>query len=157
MIKKLKLYLDTSILNFLIAEDVPKEKNITQRLFEEIDAGKYEAYISSIVIAEVEEADEPLRERLSEVIRKHNLNILSVSWEAEELSEQYLKAGVIPRRYADDTRHIASAVLHNLDVVVSWNFSHIVKVKTRLEINGINKLLGYKEIEIASPEEVIEV
>jgi len=59
------------------------------------------------------------------------------------------------KKYRDDALHIAVAVVNDLDVVVSWNFKHIVKLKTRMEANGINKMLGYKEIEICSPEEVI--
>lgn len=43
-----------------------------------------------------------------------------------------------------------------MDVVVSWNMKHIVKLKTRMEINGINKIYGYKEIELCTPEEVID-
>ena len=43
-----------------------------------------------------------------------------------------------------------------MDVIVSWNFRHIVKLKTKKEIVGINSLMGYKEIEIYSPWEVVE-
>lgn len=52
--------------------------------------------------------------------------------------------------------HIAIATIHNMDILVSWNFAHIVKVKTRKEVDAINALLGYKSIELASPQEVIE-
>jgi hypothetical protein len=44
-----------------------------------------------------------------------------------------------------------------MDAIISWNFRHIVKLKTKVEVNGVNKLLGYKEVEICSPEEVIEL
>ena len=60
---------------------------------------------------------------------------------------------LIPPRYLDDALHIATAVVHEMDVVVSWNFEHLVKLKTRLGVNGLNRLLGYREIEIVSPEE----
>jgi len=46
--------------------------------------------------------------------------------------------------------------VNDLDVIISWNFKHIVKLKTKIEANGVNKLLGYKEIEICTPEEVVE-
>ena len=48
-------------------------------------------------------------------------------------------------------------MINGLEVIVSWNFEHIVKLKTRVMVNGINRLLGYHEIEICSPEEVIEL
>jgi len=59
-------------------------------------------------------------------------------------------------KYEDDALHIAIASVNNLDVIVSWNYKHIVKLKTKREVTGINALLGYKEIEIYSPLEVIE-
>jgi len=46
--------------------------------------------------------------------------------------------------------------VNNLDVLISWNFSHIVKLKTKMRVVGINRMLGYKEIEIVSPWEVVK-
>ncbi|MEW5759123.1 MAG: hypothetical protein AB1755_06660 [Candidatus Omnitrophota bacterium] len=51
--------------------------------------------------------------------------------------------------------HIAVASVNNIDAIVSWNFKHIVKLKTKKEVTGINLLLGYKEIDIYSPWEVV--
>lgn len=59
-------------------------------------------------------------------------------------------------KYRDDAVHIAIAVVNNLDAIVSWNLTHMVKLKTRLEVNGINKIEGYKEIEICTPREVMD-
>jgi len=50
---------------------------------------------------------------------------------------------------------LAIAVVQELDVLVSWNFEHLVKLKTRVGVNGLNRLLGYHEIELVSPEEVV--
>jgi len=68
----------------------------------------------------------------------------------------YISARIVPKRYEGDVIHIAFAVAHDLDVIVSWNLTHIVKLKTKLEVNGINKSHGYKEMEICTPEEVVE-
>ena len=75
---------------------------------------------------------------------------------AEALAQQYVAHRVIPKRYDNDARHIAVAVVHGLDAVVSWNFKHMVNVRARLAINGVNRLEGYHEIEIVTPEEVID-
>lgn len=48
-------------------------------------------------------------------------------------------------------------VINGIEAIISWNFEHIVKLKTRIMVNGINRLLGYHEIEICSPEEVVEL
>ena len=44
--------------------------------------------------------------------------------------------------------------MHERDLLVSWNFEHLVKLKTRVGVNAVNRLVGYREIEIVSPEEV---
>ncbi len=82
--------------------------------------------------------------------------LLEVDIEAEELAERYIREGIIPIRYRSDALHIAVAVINGIEAIVSWNFEHIVKLKTRVMVNGVNRLLGYHEIEICSPEEVVE-
>ena len=80
---------------------------------------------------------------------------MTITDEAKEVADQYVQAGLIPARYLPDALHLATAVVHSFDVVVSWNFEHMVKLKTRLGVNGLNKMLGYREIEIVSPQEVV--
>ena len=75
--------------------------------------------------------------------------------ECYELASEYIKKGIIPLRYEDDAFHIAVASVNNIDAIISWNFKHIVKLKTKKEVLGVNALMGYKEIEIYSPLEVI--
>lgn len=74
--------------------------------------------------------------------------------ECRELAMEYIRRGIIPKKYEDDAYHIAVATVGNLDAIISWNFEHIVKLKTKREITGTNLLLGYKELEIYSPLEV---
>ncbi|MCL5674510.1 MAG: hypothetical protein M1501_02030 [Candidatus Omnitrophica bacterium] len=75
--------------------------------------------------------------------------------ETEKLAQRYVDVFIIPEKYRNDAVHIAVAVVNDLDVVISWNLEHMVKMRTRIEVNGINKLEGYHEIEISTPEEAI--
>ena len=75
---------------------------------------------------------------------------------AQELSRKYIAQGIIPEKYEDDAFHIAIASVNDIDVILSWNFEHIVKLKTKRETVAINLLMGYKEIDIYSPLEVVE-
>lgn len=154
--KRLSLYLDTSILNFAIADDVPREKEVTLRLLDEVRRGKYGAFISEIVDLEIGRAPQKIAARLRDLVKELNPEELSVDENVELLSDRYIKEGIIPAKYEDDALHIAIASVNNLDVIVSWNFEHIVKMKTKREVTGINALLGYKQIEIYSPWEVVE-
>jgi predicted nucleic acid-binding protein len=154
--RKLKLYLDTSVWNFYYADDSPEKMEITKKFFDEIRSEKYEIYISELVTAEIDEAGEEKQKRLKTLIEKYQPFEIKKDYDVGELSGRYIASKIVPARYEADLIHIAFAVANDLDVVISWNLRHIVKLKTRLEVNGINKIEGYKEIEICTPEEVIE-
>ncbi len=74
--------------------------------------------------------------------------------EVDNLTNAYVQAKIGPEKAKLDMIHIAHATAHDLDAIVSWNLKHIVRLKTKLLVNGINKSLGYKEIQIVTPEEV---
>jgi len=67
----------------------------------------------------------------------------------------YLQEGVVPAKFRDDARHIAVAVVNELDAVISWNYRHMVNIVTKRRVNAVNLKTGYKQIEILSPEEVL--
>ncbi len=140
----------------MFANDSPEKMDKTGKFFEDIKRDKYEIYISELVIAEIDETEEDKKFKLKNLIEEYQPFELTANSNVEELSEKYLSASIVPARYGNDVIHIAFAVANDLDVVVSWNLRHIVKLKTKLEVNGINKISGYKEIEICTPEEVIE-
>lgn len=71
-----------------------------------------------------------------------------------ELAEDCVEEGVVPSKYFVDALHIAAAVLGDADILVSWNFKHLVKRSTRLLVNYINTKQGARAIEILAPPEV---
>ena len=152
--KKLKVYLETSIFNFFFSEKTPNEKDITIKLFAQI--ARYEAYISDITIAEIDRCPEPKRTKMFDLISEYDLQELTLNESAKELAAKYIQEGIIPQKYQADAFHIAIASVHGMDVVISWNFEHMVKLKTKREVVGINVFMGYKEIDIYSPLEVVE-
>ncbi|MDI6788579.1 MAG: PIN domain nuclease [Planctomycetota bacterium] len=154
--KKLKLYLETSVWNYLFADNLPDKKNKTIQLFKQIFAQGYDAFISDVVLRELgETSDVQKRLRMLNEVQRYQPVELNNSIESIKLSGQYIRNGIIPVRYRDDAFHIAIAVVENLDVIVSWNMEHIVCLKTKIEVTGLNRLNGYKEIEFCTPEEVI--
>lgn len=155
--ERLKLYLETSIFGFAVDDDVPESFRVTREfLEEEVRRGKHEAYISEIVLIELSRAREPKLSRIQEVLRAIPLSELVFDERAKMLSDKYLREGIIPRKYQEDAFHIAAASVHGLDAVISWNFRHIVRLKTKREVAGINLFLGYREIELYSPWEVVD-
>ena len=153
---KLKIYLETTILNFYFAEDAPEKKADTLKLFHEIKQAKYEAYTSYAVIDEINKASEALRQRLISLLLEYNIPVMDEGSDVDRLADLYVAEGVIPLKYRDDAVHISMATIMGMDIILSWNFKHIVKRKTILMTNLINTREGYKNIDIYSPSEVIE-
>ena len=150
------LYLDTSVLNFFFEDKDLEKANSTRELFREIRNGKFNAYISELVLREIGKTRGLKRERLLSLINTYKIPWLEVTPECMELTEKYMGREIFPSKYRDDGLHIAIATVHQIDVVVSWNLRHMVKLRTRREVKAINIVEGYKEIEICTPMEVIE-
>jgi len=155
-LRKIKIYLETTILNFYFADDAQEKMIDTRELFDEIEQGKYLAFTSMSVIREISKAQDVKRKQMLELIQQYNIEILEDEPEAERIADIYVKEGIIPAKYMTDGLHIALATIHNMDIIVSWNFKHIVKRKTILMTNVVNYREGYKNIDIYSPSEVIE-
>ena len=82
---------------------------------------------------------------------------MEVSEEALELSNLYQSKKILSPKYFDDGLHIALATINKIDLLVSWNFKHIVHFDKIRLFNSVNMELGYKPIEIFSPREVATI
>ena len=150
-----KIYLETTLFNFYIDEDRDAHED-TVKLFKEVASGKYEAFTSTYVTDELENAPEIKRNKMLRLITEYNIAVLAPSDEAVQIANIYIEEGIIPKKFRTDGLHIAIATVNELDMIVSMNFKHIVKRKTILATEKINKLNGYRAIEIYSPMEVVE-
>ena len=113
----------------------------------------YKVYISDITVKELEDTgDETLRKRFKGLIK--SFKVLKTNTQVTDLANAYIGKGVFPEKYLNDALHVAVASVYEISYVVSWNFEHLVKVKTRKSVNLVNTLEGYKEIEIVSPQEL---
>ena len=149
----MKLYLESSVPNFLFHEDSPDKQKITKLFFKE-KLIYHKGFISDLVLNELEKTPEPKRTKLKNALIEHKLTALKLTKEAEILADKYIQEGIIPKKYSTDALHIAIAVVNQMDVLVSWNMEHIVKLKTIKEVNDVNKKLHYPHIFINTPEEV---
>ena len=153
--KKLRIYLETTIFNYYFDEDRDAHK-ATVKLFEEIKEEKYEAYTSNYVIDELLQADEPKKSKMLNLLEEYNIIVLKYDEESEILADKYIEMNVIPKNYKYDGIHIAIASINKLDYIFSLNFKHINKLKTKFMTENINLQEGYKGIIICSPMEVVE-
>jgi len=135
-VRPLHYYVDTLVWNFLLEEDRPEAQAITKRFFQQV-ATLGQMAISDIVLQEIERAMPTRREALFKLLARYTPEQFRLTDEAKELANRYVQAELIPSRYLPDALHLAIAVVQNCDVVVSWNFEHMVKLKTRLGVNGL--------------------
>ena len=155
--KKLKIYLDTSVINFLFADDSEEYKNITIDFFNNY-LNEYEVYISEIVFLEINKTkDIDKKNKLLNAIKKYHIEIFDViNNEIELLANRYLETGVIPENKYEDALHIAFSTYYDFDILLSWNFRHLANIKKQAQINSINKIEGYyKELNLYNPMEVM--
>lgn len=82
------------------------------------------------------------------------VSVLDLDEEANMLAQEYIDRGIFPEKYRSDANHIAVAVINGIGYLCSWNFTHLVKVNTRREVNLVNALKGYGQIEIIAPPEL---
>jgi len=128
----------------------------TVKLFEEIKAGKYQAFTSVYAYEELSEAPEEKAQQMIGLIAAFDITVLDASEEADTLAAVYQEQGIIPCGSTVDAQHIAVATVNDLDMIISLNFRHIVRKKTVIMTGLVNIGLGYREVAIVTPMEVVE-
>ena len=146
-------YIETTIFNryFEVGREFCAD---TRLLFEKIRNREVEAYTSVYVIGELADAPESKRNQMMELINQFDIGVLGPNNVAQELADIYVKAEIIPLKFRMDGVHIAMAAVNNLDYIVSLNFRHINKAKTKMVTEAIHKVHGYSSPFICSPAEV---
>lgn len=146
----MKVYADTSVFGGVFDEEFSEP---TKQFFSEIDAGRFVIVTSAIVEAEIEPAPKNIRDFFAhyEAIAE----IAQITQEMLFLQQQYINSGVVTAKYSEDALHVAIATVTQCDLIVSWNFKHIVHFDKIPKYNAVNILNSYGEIGIYSPLEVI--
>jgi len=153
--RKLKIYLDSSVISHLDAPDTPDKMADTKLFWKDLLRGVYDVFISPVVIGEIQKTAEPKLSFMLEQMKGLDMTLLALSNEVTSLAEEYLKQGVLTPKSLDDCMHIAFAVVYQCDVIVSWNFQHLVNYRTIDRVRIVNAVNRYREISIVSPTMMI--
>jgi predicted nucleic acid-binding protein len=152
----MRLYLDTSVIGALFDVEMPERIRITRELLDLVVEGRHVGVISNIVLEEVDQSPEELKEKLLNEVRKVPFQVIAEDENSADLLEIYEQEDFIRKGARLDLRHLSVATVYGVDAVVSWNFRDIVNIRTRRAVHSVNLRLGYPLIEIVSPEEVVE-
>lgn len=147
---KARVYLDTSVVSARFDGRTPERMAQTETAWGRFV--EYDPVISETVLEELGAASPPLREKLLDCVA--GFTTLSVTEEAKELANAYVAQGIFPEKYFDDALHVAIASVHQVGILLSWNFVHLVKLKTRRMVGLANMLRNHSSVEIISPPEL---
>lgn len=154
---KEKLYLDTSVLSYLEQTDVPEKMNDTLKFWEILKQDKYNIYVSTLTIIELNDCPEPKKSRILNLLSDISYTELKESEVARKLAIEYINAGILRNKSLDDCLHMAIATVNGIDTIVSWNFKHMVNHKTIKGVRKTNAENGYfKIIDIQQPTLLLE-
>ena len=149
--KKLHVYADASVIGG--CED-PEFSEATLALWRLFIEGAYIIVLSEHTLRELQGAPESVRARLLDIPEAHQIVLVDTP-EADALAEAYLDHGIVGPGSRSDALHVALTTIGRVDVLVSWNFRHIVNLGRIRLFNAVNLEQGYGLIEIRTPKEVL--
>ncbi len=149
--KKLNLDIDTSVIGGYYDVEFEKETKI---LFNSILNNEFHVFYSNVTEDELINAPKKVKELL-DLVPNQNKTRIELTEEAVMLGDTYIAENVVGKTSREDCFHIALATINNADILVSWNFKHIVNVMRIRGYNAVNLKLGYSTIDIRSPKEII--
>ncbi|MEP6466011.1 MAG: hypothetical protein ABJB05_06880 [Parafilimonas sp.] len=148
---KQRIYIDTSIVGGYFDEEFKED---TIKLFARFENSEILFVVSELLDLELLNAPEHVRELLLNY-SADKFQRIELTQEAIFLADTYIKEKVVGKTSITDCRHIALATINKVDVLVSWNFKHIVNLDKIKGYNSVNLRLGYTMIEIRSPKDLI--
>lgn len=125
--RKLKLYLETSVWNFYYADDAPEKKAATLQFFKQVEQGTYNIFVSDMVFQEFANASATKMELLLHLTTKYRHEELEINEAVLQLTQQYLTQGALPIVAEADATHAAVATVYELDALISWNLKHLAQ------------------------------
>ena len=146
------------VISYLVARPssnliLAARQKASQRLWEDY-ADRFKFVISQLVQDEIQRGDVTAAQQRLEVVSP--LTVLEILPEVDVLVQKLLEAGAVPRNSEPDAQHIAIAMVHGIEYLVSWNHKHIVNEHKREDINHVCQAAGFQPITICTPAELME-
>ena len=150
--KKQRIYIDTSVFGGYFDSEFD---TFTKPLFERINKGEFIILYSTVTQDELENAPDRVQ-NLVKNLKVEQTEFIEETDEAVELASAYISEKVVGQTSFADCLHIALATINRADLLVSWNFKHIVNIERIRGYNSVNIKNGYKQLEIRSPRELMD-
>lgn len=148
---KRRIYTDTSVFGGYYDEEFQEP---SRNLFERFRQGQDLLILSDLTRLELRAAPGRVRQLVESLPTEH-VESVELGEEARRLADLYVASKVVAASMLADAQHIATATVHRADVVVSWNFKHIVNLRRIHGFNSVNLREEYPLLEIRTPREVM--
>ena len=150
--KTIRVYLDTSVIGGCFDEEF---KTASWQLIQDLATGRLQGVLSDLLLQELSGAPP----EVADIV--HSKTDIMWEWierteEVLALAQAYMDAGIVSERFRSDCEHVALASVSEVDLLVSWNFKHIVRYDKIRMFNAVNLAQGYRTLDIRSPLEVID-
>lgn len=122
-----------------------KFRDESRPLFEMAKSGELILLISNILVDELTQAPENVQKVITD-LPPEAIELLEENNHSHTLRDLYLEAGVVGTTHFNDAHHVDLATVSNADMIVSWNFKHIVHSDRIRRFNEVNQKAGYPEI-----------
>src|SRR5688572_28087755 len=132
---KKSLYLETSVIGAYLDNGEPFRRDLPIRWWEH-ELGEYNAYISPLVVRELERMEEPRRTSYLNLIRE--MPQFEITDDATILAEGYVARVILHRKYLSNALHVALASVNKVDFFVTWDFGHLANVHRQARLQLIN-------------------
>ena len=149
--KRQRIYLDTSVFGGYFDSEF---EEFTKPLFDRIYKGEFIVLLSAVLQRELEPAPEKIINLVKKMDNRY-IKFVEENNEALNLATEYITEEVVGQTSYADCLHIALATIDQADLLISWNFKHIVNVERIRGYNSINVKNGYKQLEIRSPRDLM--
>ena len=149
--KKWKVYLDTTVISYLDQPERGEQFADTYRLWEKVKDGVFDVYLSEVTTAEVNDCKGPKKSILFGYLDQIEYTLIETNERTTTIAQRFIDLGILRPKNFDDCQHIAAAMVSECDVIVSWNFQHIVNHKTMMGVKAITALEGFDDVLIYTP------
>ena len=156
---KVTVYIESTIVSYLAAKPsrdliVAAHQQLTTEWWNLIRP-QVDCFVSPFVIQEISAGDKEAANKRIEIVK--DIKVLELNQEIQKIAQRYFDLLEIPEKARLDASHLAVAVWHEIDYLLSWNCRHIVSGRVKKVLEKINAQLNIKTPVLCTPEELMEV
>ena len=152
----MKIYLETTVPNFLFAEDATEKRDATREFWNWLRLGTEQVFTSELVIEELKRTPDPMhRRRLLTALDELEITVLTADARVRGFADLLAACGAVPVRLREDAFPIAIAAVCEMNILASWNLKHIVKLRTMTAVNDLCLTYGLQPPRILTPQAIV--